>query len=56
LGQEGLCMRKARDLLRLCLGSGTSGRQAAKSIGISASTASVYLERARRAGIGWCGR
>ncbi len=46
-------MRKARDLLRLCLGSGMSGRQAAKSIGISASTASVYLERARRAGIGW---
>lgn len=53
MGQEGLGMRKARDLLRLCLGNGMSGRQAARSIGISVSTASVYLERARRAGLEW---
>lgn len=46
-------MRKTRDLLRLCLGSGMSGRQAARSLGIAASTASVYLARARQAGLSW---
>ena len=46
-------MRKARELLRLCLHKGHSGRQAAKSIGISASTASVYLRRAREAELDW---
>ena len=53
LGQEGLSMRKARDLLRLCLHEGHSGRQAARSVGISASTASVYLRRAREAELDW---
>jgi len=46
-------MRKARDLLRLCLGNGLSGRQAAQSLGISTSTASVYLRRAQAAGLDW---
>ncbi|MDE3075218.1 MAG: IS21 family transposase [Chloroflexota bacterium] len=46
-------MRKARELLRLCLDKGHSGRQAAKSAGISASTASVYLRRAREAQLDW---
>lgn len=53
MGQEGLSMRKARDLLRLCLCNQLSGRQAAKSLGISASTASVYLQRARAADLDW---
>ncbi len=46
-------MRKARDLLRLCLGGGMSGRRAAASVGVSASTASVYISRAREAGLTW---
>ena len=46
-------MRKARELLRLCLDKGHSGRQAARSVGISASTASVYLRRAREAELDW---
>jgi transposase len=53
LGQEGLSMRKARELLRLCLDTGHSGRQAARSVGISASTASVYLRRTREAHLDW---
>lgn len=53
MGQEGLSMRKARDLLRLCLSNGMTGRQAARSVGVSSSTASVYLQRARGAGLEW---
>lgn len=46
-------MRRVRDLLRLCLENGLSGREAARSLGMSSSTASEYMSRARAANLGW---
>ena len=47
-----LPMRKIREALRLHA-AGLSTRKIAASLGISQSTASEHLKRARRAGLGW---
>ena len=51
--QEGLSMRKVREILRLRLGLGLSAREAARSCKVSHSTVLEYVGRARCAGIGW---
>jgi transposase len=48
-----LSMRKIKEILRLCWGSGLSERQAAKSCGIGRTTVKEYLDRAERAGFAW---
>ncbi|MGC8489689.1 MAG: IS21 family transposase [Clostridia bacterium] len=53
MAQKGLPMRKVREFLRLRFGLGLSGREVARSLGISSSTASEYGQRAREAGLGW---
>jgi transposase len=48
-----LSMRKIREVLRICWGSGLSARQAAASCGIGRATVREYLDRAQRAGLTW---
>jgi transposase len=48
-----LSMRKIKEILRVCWGSGLSERQAAVSCGIGKTTVREYLDRARRAGLSW---
>ena len=48
-----LSMRKVKEILRLCWGSGLSARQAAQSCGVGRATIKEYLDRAQRAGLGW---
>ena len=51
--QEGLSMRKVREILRLRLGAGLSSRQVAKSCKVSSSTVLEYEKRAKEAGLSW---
>jgi len=51
--QEGLSMRKVREILRLRLGVGLSARQVAKSCKVSSSTVLEYEKRTREAGLLW---
>jgi transposase len=46
-------MRKIREVLRLVWGCGLSERQGAEGARVARTTAREYLERARRAGLGW---
>ena len=48
-----LSMRKIREILRICWGSGLSARQAAASCGVGRTTIKEYLDRAERAGLSW---
>jgi transposase len=48
-----LSMRKIREILRICWGSGLSARQAAASCGVGRTTIKEYLDRAQRAGLSW---
>lgn len=48
-----LSMRKIREILRICWGSGLSVRQAATGCGVGRSTVKEYLERAEKAGLTW---
>ena len=50
---ERLSMRRIRDLLRLTFEIGLSNRQAAASLGLSKGAVSLYLRRARTAGLSW---
>jgi transposase len=50
---ERLSMRRIRDLLRLTYENGLSNRQIAASLGLSKGAVSVYLRRARVAGVTW---
>ena len=51
--QEGLSMRKVREILRLRLGVGLSSRQVARSCKVSSSTVLEYEKRAKEAGLSW---
>ncbi len=51
--QEGLSMRKVREILRLRIGCGLSARAVAKSCKVSHSTVLEYHRRAIAAGLGW---
>ncbi len=51
--QEGLSMRKVREILRLRLGVGLSSRQVARSCNVSSSTVLEYEKHAREAGLSW---
>ena len=53
MAQEGLSMRKAREVLRLRFGCGLSARQVAQSCGVARSTVGEYERRAKAAGLGW---
>lgn len=53
MGQEGLSMRKIREILRLKFGCGLSNRQIARATGCGASTVFDYLSRARSAEVSW---
>jgi len=53
MGQKRLSMRKIREVLRLKWGCGLSNEAVARSCGISSSTVSEYVNRAKAAGIGW---
>ena len=53
MAQEGLSMRKAREVLRLRYGMGLSQRQVAQSCGIAKSTVGEYEKRAKAAGLTW---
>ena len=46
-------MRKLREIVRLRLQAGLSGRAIARSIGVSPSTAAEYLGRIQLAGLTW---
>jgi hypothetical protein len=50
---ERLSMRRIRDLLRLTFENGLSNRQVAASLGLSKGAVSMYLRRARTAGVTW---
>ncbi len=50
---ERLSMRRIRDLLRLTFENGLSHRQVAAALGLSKGATSVYLRRARGAGLTW---
>lgn len=50
---ERLSMRRIRDLLRLTFEHGLSHRQVAASLGLSKGAVSMYLCRARTAGVTW---
>ena len=50
---ERLSMRKIREVLRLRFASGLSQRVIARSVGLSQGAVCDYLDRARRAGLGW---
>ena len=51
--QEGLSMRKVREILRLRIGCGLSARDVAKSCKVSHSTVLEYHRRAITAGLSW---
>ena len=53
MGAERLPMRRVRDVLRLKYEAGLSHRKIARACGMGVGTVSEYLERARRAGLGW---
>jgi len=53
MAAERLPMRKLREIVRLRLQAGQSGRGIARACGISASTASEYLGRMKLAGLTW---
>src|SRR5512141_1552386 len=53
MAAERLPMRKLREVIRLKLQAGQSGRAIARSCAISSSTASDYLARIRLAGLNW---
>ena len=53
MGQEGLSMRKIREILRLKFACGLSNRQIAQAAGCGASTVFDYLSRARTAEVSW---
>ena len=46
-------MRQIREILRLSLGCGLSGRRAGQSLGVSKSVVLDYVRRARAAGLSW---
>lgn len=48
-----LSVRKIREILRVCWGSGLSIRQASASCGVGRSTVREYLDRAEKAGLSW---
>jgi transposase len=50
---EKLSMRKIMEVLRLHYEQGCSNRDIARSVGISPSTVSTYLARAKIAGVSW---
>jgi transposase len=50
---ERLSMRRIRDLLRLTFDHGLSHRQVAAALGLSKGAVSMYLCRARTAGVAW---
>jgi len=50
---ERLSMRKIREVLRLSWGGKLSPREVAQSCGIGRTTVREYVQRARRAGVGW---
>ncbi len=53
VAQEGLSMKKIREVLRLRFGAGMSARRVASACGIARSTVGEYERRARAAGISW---
>ena len=53
MAQEGLSMRKAREVLRLLYGCGLSARAVARSCGVARSTVGEYERRAKAAGLSW---
>lgn len=46
-------MRKVREVLRLVLGERLSRRRVGAAVGLPYTTVTDYVDRARRAGIGW---
>lgn len=53
MATEKLSMRKFREILKLKYEQDFTNRTIGKSIGISASTVSTYLSRAKLAGVTW---
>ncbi|MCL4561944.1 MAG: IS21 family transposase [Chloroflexi bacterium] len=51
--QERLSVRKIREVIRLHYEAGLSNRAAARACQVSNSTVGEYLERAKKAGLGW---
>lgn len=51
--RPGAAMRKIREVLRLARGEGRSRRQVGAAVGLPYGTATNYVMRARRAGLGW---
>jgi len=48
-----LSMRRIKEVLRLAWEAGFSSRMIAESCGIGRTTVREYLQRAKRAGLGW---
>ena len=48
-----LSMRKIKEVLRLKWEAGLSGRAISQSCGMGRTTVREYLQRAKRAGLGW---
>lgn len=53
MAAKGLSMRKLREIIRLHLSAGLSGRAIARSVGASPSTVGDYIGRIKVAGLGW---
>ncbi len=53
MAAERLPMRKLREIIRLKLQAGQSGRAIARSCALSSSTVSEYLGRIALAGLAW---
>jgi transposase len=53
MANKRLSMRKIREVLRLCWGSGLSARQAAQSCDVARGTIKNILNRAEKAGLSW---
>lgn len=53
MATEKLSMRKFREILKLKYEQGFTNRTIGKSVGISASTVSTYISRAKLAGVTW---
>ena len=53
MGATRLPMRKLRDVLRLKFDRGLPHRAIARACGIGQGTVSVYVQRARQAGLTW---
>src|SRR5512140_537814 len=51
--QERLSVRKIREVIRLHFEARLSNRAAARACQVSNSTVGEYLERAKKAGLGW---